>query len=134
MGDRAKSKIDLWAIDISKPAVISCRMLRYFLCDYTTGADIAADDAKEADLVTILDAFADMSPAEENFFGVINEHGTLQVWFKGDGRYELDVPVPARGGSMCRKILSHEDCEAAIRLVAGGATPAELPGLDFVKW
>lgn len=55
---------------------------------------------------------------------------SVQFYCEGGGTWSIDVPVPAKRGSLIRS-ARFEDLESYVRAVFAGTAPADLPGLAF---
>ena len=105
-----------------------------FECDYRTGSIGRPEDESYYDFEHIERAMREVLTGPENYFGVIDQFGvTLQFLTNEDGSVRIEIPDPARKGSMT-KDASLEEC---VRLVlSAGPSLAELaiPGLVFEIW
>ena len=106
----------------------------YFASDGSL--DISADKPAQGTETQILDAIQYLRAVKGNFLGIIVPSGTLQFYCDGD-EWLIDVPVPAKGGSLQCKIavdsMETTRMEYAESVFAG--TPVtELPKLKFRKF
>ncbi|MDP9196765.1 MAG: hypothetical protein M3O22_08410 [Pseudomonadota bacterium] len=108
--------------------------MKIFYCDYGTGKDVEAENPLSVSPEEALDLFADLSPCEGSFFGVIDtEDRTIQFMWNEDMTLHLDIPQPENNGSLTGTV-SFEDAETIILDISKGKDPATIGGLVFLPW
>ena len=104
--------------------------LTYYLSDRSRQLEIPHDAAVEGSLERVLDELAELSPMRGNFLGINVGASSVQFYCEGAGAWSIDVPVPAKRGSLIRS-ARFEDLESYVRAVFSGTNPVDLPGLAF---
>ncbi len=105
-----------------------------------------SEEAREVDVRTARDTFADMRGKRGNFFGLIDDQGrTFQLYFDEgipDGADDathleivsVDFPVPGKRGSFQRKVSIGEASDLIAKAFEVGADPDRFEPLAFVAW
>jgi hypothetical protein len=118
----------------NKAVPTKAKTFSYFASDGSL--NISADKPAQGTEAQILDAIQDLRAVRGNFLGIIVPSGTLQFYCDGD-EWLIDVPVPAKGGSLQRTIAvdSMETTRMEYAESALAGTPViELPKLKFKKF
>ncbi|WP_455541000.1 hypothetical protein [Prevotella fusca] len=90
-------------------------MIRMFWNDGVSNSGIAANDAIEASLDSVLDRFFDLSEDEDSFLGLEKpDDEVVQFAYLRDNIWLVDIPVPAEGGSYMKE-CEYRDCVDIIK-------------------
>ncbi len=99
------------------------------------GPCVDADQAVPLPLAAIVALAGDVASHDENFIGFIDAADTtLQIAPQGNGRFHIEMPVPARRGSLAM-MADRATYDAVIaELQAPLAVYAQTLPLDFQAW
>jgi hypothetical protein len=109
-------------------------MLHYYFSDYDAEEHVDPSAPRSGDLRKVLAVFATMSEVEGNTFGVETTTGVIQFVAGDDYLWEVDVPLPERGGSLNGLRLEQGSCARLVVFFAEGGQPSAIEGLKFTKW
>jgi hypothetical protein len=108
--------------------------IRVYLSDPQRCRDVPSDRSALMSLDAATAELDGLSPIDGNFIGFVRDDGEiLQFAWNSDGTMDVDVPMPARAGSLSRR-ASFEECRAILGPFAHGLRASSIPGMRFDKW